>query len=238
MTGVQYAKRHATWRFCQSPTWVAEKDLPDLSRDMAAAIAPEARRYNVVVNANAGEVTYTCGTTQGAIVATTITAGQGTPIQIWSVYRVAGFESADPLHSMETRYIMEHLMASFVVDPAWNAALERRTMELTGAVISMQNASTQAALAASRQQNETLARLNHPNTFVPNRSASGAGGGSGSGRDVNTTLGTAHVCDAIGRCATVSTSADSHYMDHNGNVRAGTASGGPPDNSGVWSKLY
>jgi hypothetical protein len=51
-------------------------------------------------------------------------------------------------------------------------------------------------------------------------------------------MGTVHVCDAIGRCATVSNTADSYYMDHSGNVRAGSAGGGAPDNSGVWSRLY
>ena len=236
MTGQQYAKQHVTWRLCQQPTWVTGQDIPDVSRAMAEAIAPETRKYNVVANADAGEVTYTCGTNQGATFATTVIVGEGGPIQIWGVYRVAGFQSADPLHSMEARYIMEHLLATFANDPEWQAALDRRTMQVTGSVMSMQNAATQSALAASRQQNETLSRMNHPNAGVPSRSTSGIGGSS-SKRDVNTTLGTAHVCDAIGRCATVSNSADSYYMDHSGNVRAGKASSAP-DNTGVWSRLY
>jgi hypothetical protein len=36
----------------------------------------------------------------------------------------------------------------------------------------------------------------------------------------------------------VSNTADSYYMDHSGNVRAGSAGSTPPDNSGVWSRLY
>jgi hypothetical protein len=205
---------------------------------MAAAIADEIRAYNVNLSgtASAGEATYTCGDSQGATFATTFIVGQGGPIQIWGVYRLAGFQSSDPLHTMEARYIMEHLLATLVIDPQWQDQLNRRTRQVTGSVMEMQNSATQAALAASRQQNETLSRMNHPNAGVPSRSSASIGGTSG-GRDVNTTLGTAHVCDAIGRCATVSNTADSYYMDHSGNVRAGSA-GSPPDNSGVWSRLY
>jgi hypothetical protein len=105
-------------------------------------------------------------------------------------------------------------------------------MRITGAVISMQNAATQAALRASRQQNETLARLNHPNTFVP---TSGVPKDSGA---VNTILGTQHMCDAIGRCATVSIGDGNTFIDHSGTVRNGPASGGPPDNTGVWSPMF
>lgn len=238
MTGREYAKAHVTWRLCPNPKWVVERDLPDVSRAMAAAIAPEAARYNLRVNASSGQATFTCGTAQGGLDATTILVGEGGPIQMWSVYRVAGFQSGDPLRTMEARYVMEHMSASHVVDPAWQAALDEKARQLTGAVMSMQNAAVQASLAASRQQNETLARLNHPNTFTPNRGGGGGRGRSGSGSEVNTTLGTARVCDAIGRCATVSTSNDSYYMDHSGNVRAGTTSGSAPDNTGVWSRLY
>ncbi len=238
MTGTQYAKQHAMWRICQQPAWVTAQDQPELSKLVAQAIAPEARKYNLQmrIDASAGEATFTCGTQQGAVAATTIIAGAGGPIQIWSIYHVAGFLSADPLRTMEARLAMEHMMATLVIDPAWQAELERRTMQVTGAVISMQNAATQSALAASRQQNETLARLNHPNTFSPSRPASGASGSNGSSR--YSSSGNARVCDAIGRCASVTDSGDTYYMDHSGNVRAGSSAGGPPDNSGVWSRLY
>lgn len=237
-TGSEYAKEHVAWRLCRSPQWVTAKELPDVTQAMATAIAGEIQRFNPNIRgtASAGEATYTCGDMQGAAFATTFIVGEGMPIQIWGVYRLVGFQSSDPLHTMEARYIMEHLLATLSIDSQWQAELERKTIQLTGAVIQMQNAATQSALAASRQQNETLSRMNHPNAGVPSRSSASIGG-SKSGRDVNTTLGTAHVCDAIGRCTTVSNTADSYYMDHSGNVRAGSA-GSPPDNSGVWSRLY
>lgn len=237
-TGSEYAQEHVMWRLCRAPQWVSVKELPEVTRTMATAIADEIQRFNPNLRgtASAGEATYTCGDMQGATFSTTFLMGEGMPIQVWGVYRLVGFQSSDPLHTMEARYIMEHLLATLTVDPQWQAELERKTVQLTGAVIQMQNAAVQSALAASRQQNETLSRMNHPNAGVPSRSSAGIGG-SRSGRDVNTTLGTAHVCDAIGRCASVSNTADSYYMDHSGNVRAGSA-GSPPDNSGVWSRLY
>ena len=159
LTGTQYAKEHVTWRLCRSPNWVTEKDLPEVSQALGAAIEPEARKYNIHGTANAGEVTYTCGDMQGAAFATTFIVGQGGPIQIWGVYRVAGFQSADPLHSMEARYIMEHLLATFVIDQRWQDDLDRRTMQLTGSVMSMQNAATEAIRTRRQYHSRNCARM-------------------------------------------------------------------------------
>jgi len=233
MTGPQYAKYHIGWRLCQQPAWVAQADLPDLSRSLADAVAPYARAYNVRIQASAGEVSFTCGNVQGVVYAATmLSSSNAGPIQMWNIYRLAGFQSADPMRSMLARYVMEHMLATFALDRNWEAALERKTREITGAVIQMENAATQSALAASRQQNETLARLNHPNPGVPKRKEQGTSG------SVNTILGTQHMCDAIGRCSTVSIGDGNTFMDHSGNIRNGPGSGGPPDNSGVWSQMY
>jgi len=234
LTGLQYARQHVSWRLCQSPVWVAQQDSPDLSRALTEAVAPYARSYGARVQASAGEVSYMCSAAQGAVFAATmITSSNAGPIQVWMVYRVAGFQSTDPMRTMVARYVMEHMLATVRLDPRWNAALEDKARRLTGVMISMQNAATRAALAASRQQNETLARLNHPNPGVPRRTES-----SGSSSGVNTILGTRHVCDAIGRCQTVPIADGSVFVDHSGNFRTGPPSGGPPDNSGVWSPAY
>jgi len=232
LTGSQYAKEHVTWRLCSNPVWVSARDLSDQSRVLEASLEPEARKFNGSITASAGETTFTCGGVQGAVYAATVMGwSHGGPVRAWSVFKVAGFQSSDPLRSMEARYVMEHMLATWTPNAAWAADLERRTLQRTGAVISMQNAATQAQLAASRQQNETLSRLNHPNGFSPSRSSASTSG-------INTTLGTKRVCDAISRCATVSNDSDNLYMDHSGAVRSGPASRGPPHNSGGWSKAY
>lgn len=238
MSGEEYAKAHTVWRTCPQPNWVTSRDLPEMARAMADAVAPEARRFNLIPEVRSGEVTFTCGKMQGATQATTMLLGRGGPIQLWNIYRVAGFFSSNPLQTMEARYVMEHLAATFQDNPRWIAELERRSMEITGAVMKMQDAAVQASLAASRQQNETLSRLTHSNTYSPSSAARARQSSGRNRKEVNSTLGTAHVCDAIGRCSTVSTSSDSHYMDHSGRVRSGTTAGSPPDNSGVWSRLY
>jgi hypothetical protein len=85
---------------------------------------------------------------------------------------------------------------------------------------------------AARSASDDLARLNHPNAGVNVRP------GSTQSSSTNTILGTRDVCDAIGRCKTVSNDADTFFMDHSGNVQPGRAGGAPPDNSGVWSPTY
>jgi excinuclease UvrABC ATPase subunit len=127
---------------------------------------------------------------------------------------------------------MEHMLGTFRANPRWEQAYEQRIKEVTGAVISMQNAATQVQLNAAQRASDDLARLNHPNAGVNVRP------GSTRSSSVNTTLGTRDVCDALGRCATVSNDAETIFMDHSGNVRAGRAGGAPPDNSGVWSPTY
>jgi hypothetical protein len=229
LKGSEYAKWHATWRVCQSPRWVKDGDLPDLSRSITATIAPQARAWNATAIASAGEASFICDNVQGYIFATTVLGSSASgPIQVWGVFKVSGFVSSDPMRSMEARYVMEHLLGTFKLDPRWEQAYEQHTREVTGAVISMQNAATEVNLNAARRASDTLSQLNHPNGGVTVR--------PGSLRP--TSNGNRDVCDAIGRCQNVSDDGEPRFIDHSGNVRAGRAGGAPPDNSGVWSPMY
>lgn len=78
-----------------------------------------------------------------------------------------------------------------------------------------------------RVQGGRLGRRQHVLHDVPKNSGA-----------VNTILGTQHMCDAMGRCATVPIGDGQTYMNHSGNVRNGPASGGPPANTGVWSPMF
>ena len=129
-------------------------------------------------------------------------------------------------------YITEHMLATLATDPAWEQAFAEKNRRITGAYISMQNASQEVQNSAARSASNDLARLNHPNAGVSVRPGSTRSSGT------NTILGTRDVCDAIGRCKTVSNDAESLFMDHSGNVVAGRAGGAPPDNTGVWSPTY
>jgi hypothetical protein len=231
LTGTQFARQHVSQRLCREPQWLREADQPDLARDVTAAIAPEARAYGVKATANAGEAGFACHGALGYATATTVLVQSPTsPLQFWAVFTVAGFTTSDPSRAMEARFVMEHMVATLKRDPAWERNWEQRVRQLTGSVISMQNAATQASLRASRNASDALSRLNHPNAGVSRPAER-------TGSRVNTVLGTREVCDAIGRCKTVSNDAETVFMDHSGNVAPGRAGGAPPDSTGVWAQM-
>lgn len=232
-TGTQFGKKEVVQaRHCQNPRWVTESDLPDRARAINAALTPEARKWNTNISVSAGEAGFICGNVQGSVSATTVLGWGAGPTQAWFVQSVAVFLSADPMRSMQARYIMEHMMATAKADPQWLQAFEQRVLAKTGAVIKMQNAALQAQLSAAQSASTTLSRLNHPNPGVNVRP------GERRPTSVNTILGTKDVCDAIGRCKNVSNDSETHFMDPSGNTRPGRAGGAPPDNSGVWSQTY
>jgi hypothetical protein len=231
LDGVQFAKAHVSQRVCQRPQWLRAAPLPDAAREATTALASEARAYNVVFSASAGETGFDCGGALGYTASTTVLVqSPASPMQFWAVLSVSGFLATDPARAIEARYVMEHMVATMKKDPAWVQAWEQRVRQVTGAVISMQNATTAEHLRAARNASDALARLNHPNPGV-----SHPGGRRDS--NVNSVLGTRHVCDAIGRCDTVSDDHESVFIDHSGRIAAGRAGGAPPDNSGVWSEM-
>lgn len=234
LTGSQAAQQHLEWRkLCQNPRIVTSAEHRDESSAITATLAPKAREYGSALTASAGDIGFICDGAQGYLFAATVLASSGNnSIQIWAVFKLAGFVSTDPMQSMRARYITEHMLATMQPDPAWDKKLEDQTRRVTGAYISMANAAQQMQNNAARSASDDLARLNHPNAGVNVRP------GSTRSSSTNTTLGTRDVCDAIGRCKTVSNDADTFFMDHSGNVVAGRAGGAPPDNSGVWSPTY
>ena len=232
LTGSQYAQQHVTWRLCRNPHWVKVGNLPALSNSIAASIKPLVPP-GATARPSAGEASFTCNNAQGYVFATTVLASGGGPIQIWGVYKLSGFLSSDPMQSMKARYIMEHMMATWTINPSWEQAFQRKIKDVTGHVIAMQNAlAAQVQRNAAQNASNDLTRLNHPNQGVKVRP------GERPSSSVNSILGTKEVCDAIGRCKSVSTDYETLYMDHSGNVSPARPGGAPPDNSGVWSPTY
>jgi hypothetical protein len=136
-------------------------------------------------------------------------------------------------------YVMYSMLASVALDKEWEAKKNRKVQDVTGNVIKMQNAMTQAALSRAREQAaNSLARLNHPNEGVKGLGRNKDSDDRLSTQRSNTTLGTKRVCDDLGDCKTVDNSHDHYWKDHSGRVIPGPASGGPPDNTGVWRPMH
>lgn len=235
LSGTEFAKFHVEGRVCPQARWLLERRLEPVERQIESALVPQAAQFGVRIRASTGEAAFFCGSTEGYAIATTVLVDSPTGngvIQNWAVMSVATLVSNDPRRTLEGRYVLEQMLATEKLDSAWERAFEQRVIAATGSVLSMQNAALSQQLAASRQANETLSRLNHPNPGVKVRP------GERKATSVNTTLGTKDVCDAMGRCGKVSTDWESAFIDHSGNVRQGRAGGAPPDNTGVWSPTY
>jgi hypothetical protein len=227
MTGTQFAKAHVAERICRDAQWLREVDLPELSQQTTKALAPEAARLGGTANASAGEAGFSCNNGIGFVTATTYLAGSNrAPIQAWGVLRVGVFMSTDQSQAILARYVLESMLSTFKLDPSWQQQWERRVAQVTGGVISTQNAATQQALQSARNASDTLARLNRPNEGVATRRDAKVG---------DIIRNERHVCDAIGRCETVSRDHETVWIDHSGRTAAGRAGGAPPDNSGVWA---
>jgi len=233
-TGSQFAKQYALQRLCKNPRWVKVDDMPSLSQSVTNSIIPEAQASGGIARASAGEASFMCNNTQGYVFVTTVLVSSSTgPIQLWAVYKLSGFLSSDPTSSMQARYIMNHILATWTVSKSWEEAYKRKSKDVMGRALAMQNALTaQIQRNAAQSASNDLARLNHPNQGVHVRP------GERPSSSVNTTLGTKEVCDALGRCKSVSNDYDTYFMDHSGNVSPARPGGAPPDNSGTWSPMY
>ena len=239
-TGEQFARHYIGSKLCQQPEITGNLPLQEETDRITKEIAPFARSMNAMFKASAGEATFRCSGKEGYTYATTILTGppssQG--VQGWFVFKLAGYTVTDAAQHDLARYVMYSMLASFTLDKEWEAKTNRKVQDVTGNVIRMQNAMTQAALSRAKEQAaNSLARLNHPNEGVKGLGRNKDSDDRLSTQRSNTTLGTKRVCDDLGDCKTVDNSHDYYWKDHSGRVVPGPASGGPPDNTGVWRPM-
>jgi hypothetical protein len=239
-TGEQFAKHYIGSKLCQQPEITGNGPLQDETDRITKEIAPFARSMNAMFKASAGEATFRCSGKEGYTYATTILAGppssQG--VQGWFVFKLAGYTVTEAAQHDLARYVMYSMLSSVTLDKEWEAKTNRKVQDVTGNVIKMQNAMTQAALRRAKEQAaNSLARLNHPNEGVKGLGRNKDSDDRLSTQRSNTTLGTKRVCDDLGDCKSVDNSHDYYWKDHSGRVVPGPSSGGPPDNSGVWRPM-
>lgn len=231
-TGSQFAQEYVRTRLCPNARFTNAQDDEALSARMTEAVQPFARQMGVTARVSTGQAGFFCGSHIGMALSTTvIAASRNGPMQPWGVLKLSGFTALDPARAIQARYVMEHMVHSMQVDPAWQRNYAKRIRDVTGSTIAMQNAVTAQVQRRSAENDAMLARLNNPNAGVAQREER-------EGSSVNGTLGTKDVCDAIGRCQNVSNDHDDYFMDHRGNAAVGRAGGAPPDDSGVWTPTY
>jgi hypothetical protein len=236
-TGAQFAQHYIGAKLCPRPEITQSGPRQDETNQINAEIAPYARAMNAVAQASAGEASFRCNGTEGYTYATTVLIGPPTPggVQGWAVYKLAGYTVTDPAAHDLARYVLYKMLASLTIDKAWETQYQRKIRDTTGNVIRMQNALTQEVLRRAKQDADSaLARLNHPNPGVKGLGRNQDSDDRIRAKREEAVLGQKRVCDDIGRCGTVDTSHDHYWIDHSGRVVPGPASGGPPDNTGVW----
>jgi hypothetical protein len=238
-TGEQFAQHYIGMKLCPRPEITRMAPLQEDSRRITTEIAPYARAMNAIAQASVGEASFRCSGKEGYTYATTLLISPPNPAGVhgWAVYKLAGYTVADPTAHELARYVMYKMLASLTIDKTWEAQYQRKVQDTTGNVIRMQNALTQEVLRRAKQDaDESLARLNHPNPGVQGLGRNKGSDDRLSKQRSETILGQKRVCDDLGRCESVDNSHDHYWMDHSGRTVPGPASGGPPDNSGVWRR--
>lgn len=235
-TGAQFAQEYANG-MCREAQREASFDLPTATARINAEIAPVAARAGVRAHASAGEYVYRCGDRSGYDYAVTVEAFT-TPSgpRNWAVYKLAGYV-ADRSELDVARYVMNAMISSLKLDPAWEAAYEQQIHDTTGALTAMSDRITQESIQRAQQSlQQNVAMVNRRQQEFDRMSAMRESSfkrqqdsrSAIANRWSDIILGQVHGCDDLGRCATVSNEYQYHWVDKSGNVVPGPSDGSPP----------
>ena len=236
-SGAQFAQEFTAQKECSGAQMVSAFDLKKETQRMNVEIALAAARVGAHEESSAGEYTYRCGERSGYTYAITI-GGYINPQgpHMWGVEKLAGYLS-DRAAIDVARYVMNAMIASFQIDPAWQAQYDRQIQDTTGALMEMSNRITQTSMQMAQQsmeQNMKMVQQRQKQFDQMNESRSSAYQRQQASQDrigqarSDTTLGQIHGCDDLGRCATVSNEDQYHWTDPSGNVVGGPSDGSPP----------
>jgi hypothetical protein len=110
---------------CPGAMRVASFDLRQETQRMNRQIVQAAARVGAHVQSAAGEVLYRCGQQSGYTSSVTVNAlinPQGP--HTWSIEKLSG-HLCDLGEADVARYVMNAMVSSFQIDPAWQAQCER-----------------------------------------------------------------------------------------------------------------
>jgi hypothetical protein len=236
-SGAQFAQEFTTQKMCSRAMPVASFDLRQETQRMNQEIAQAAVRVGAHVQSSAGEYLYRCGEQSGYTLSVTVDAfinPQGP--HTWSIEKLNGYVS-DLGEVDVARYVMNAMVSSFQIDPAWQAQYERQIQDTTGALMDISNRITQASMQAaqqSMQQNMKMVQQRQQqfdqinqmrqSSFQRQQDAQTKEANNWS----NIILGQEHGCDDLGRCSTIPNDAPYNWSTPSGNVVPGPSDGSPP----------
>jgi hypothetical protein len=165
--GQEYARDYAGLKVCQAQfTGGGElaQETADIRRQ-ANALATTVP--GMMVRASAGDAYFKCGEALGYVQATTVEASMRGGVAVWGVLQMAGFKSKRAEDATLAMYILHNMVASFHIDPQWQARNDRDQQALTASVTRMQNEmmANLAQQSAARAASERSSVVGHPNNI-------------------------------------------------------------------------
>ena len=237
-TGSQFAREFTGQRICRNPRTLSAFDMRYETRQLNRGIAPSAARAGVRAMASAGDYTYRCEKNRSGFTYSVTLRAWNTPMgpHTWVVYKLAGYLS-DRSRIDIARYVMNRMIASFKIAPAWQARYDRQIHDTTGALMEISNRITRASIEQARQslnqnirlENERQKQFDQMNHMIM----------SGYQRRQNIqsqiqqrwsdiTLGQIHGCDSLGNCGEVSNDYQYYWTKDGRTVVGGPSDGSPP----------
>jgi len=237
-TGVQVAERYPAWKICRSAHITQSGILRRETETLNTQVAQFGRSMATAASASVGEAIFHCPEGEGLVIATTVLArpAQGRGVSVWTVYPLSGFFTRDLQRAFFSKYFLSQMLASLKMDHEWEVRANEAAGKYANSMMQMSDAVTRTTIQHAKQQatQGSAGGWNHPNTGnIPKVTQDPH---VEEQRDI-ANRGTRQVCDDLGTCKTVDNSWSHVWRDYSGNVRAGPASGYPPDYSGQWTEM-
>jgi len=244
LPGDQFAGEYVKQTLCPSATMMRGGPIPDQTQALNAQFAPIAQAAGKTLRANAGEVSFKCGTRAGYAYAITVQVFEpGGPVSVWAVYRVAGY-LASPANTASAAKAINQMLGTFQMNQTWLQNYAKECGDTTGVVVRESNAVTQTTIEREREMNAAMQasiESSRRNSAAISNAAAGSSSSvpssNANGHEYNAQLQTKKVCDDLDRCQTVDADIANWWSDCSGTFHPGPDSGGPPpaSQSACWS---
>jgi len=237
LTGEQFGRQYIAGRLCPNAQVTAASPLIADSQELNARISPITARAGIAAETHIGEVYFGCGSAVGYTFANTLwftLAGSGGPL-MWVVSQLNSVVVSDPAQATFGAYVLNTMMETFAKNPEWEARQARLAKDVTGANAQMQQAMAQSIAQHGQRQASAASAggFNHPNNvrLPTNLRDKWAREDVSRQKFSDATLGSRWMHTPSGENVRVDNSHQYWWMDHNKNVVAGPADGGPPPSS-------